>query len=171
MKERTVVASAVEDGLPPKSAEKVEEAVLANLIEEDIWRLSRESLTMRSWTGFRLVLVLFVMGCNQAAYGIDWAVISGINAYDSWHDFFGFGSSGGTYGLINALMNNGMVCGAPFLSLSDVVGHRGVTLLRKPRRYSRLSHAGERAKLEGIYGWPILHGLWRSISLELAIHG
>ncbi|KAL4810036.1 general substrate transporter [Aspergillus unguis] len=129
MKENTVTEKPVEDDLPHKSAFQVEEAVLASLTEEDIWRLSQESLTMRSWTGFRLCLVLFVQGCNQAGFGIDWAVIGGINAYDSWHNYFGFGTSGSTYGLINALMNIGNVCGAPFLALSDIIGRRSVNFI------------------------------------------
>ncbi|KAL4908011.1 hypothetical protein BDW74DRAFT_166575 [Aspergillus multicolor] len=128
-RKETVTAAAVEKDLPPKSIDHVEEAVLASLTEEDLFKLSRESLNMRSWTGVRLCLVLFVQGCNQAGYGIDWAVISGINAYDSWHDYFGFGSSGSTYGLLNALMQIGNACGAPFYSLSDIIGRRSVNFL------------------------------------------
>jgi MFS family permease len=122
-------AETVKEDLPPKSASYVEEAVLASLTEEDVWRLSQESLTMWSWTGVRLSLILFVQGCNQAGFGVDWAVIGGINAYDSWHDYFGFGTSGGTYGLLNALMNIGNVCGAPFLALSDIIGRRSVNFI------------------------------------------
>ncbi|KAL4921900.1 general substrate transporter [Aspergillus aurantiobrunneus] len=129
MKKETVTANVAGDDLPSKSANYVEEAVLASLTEQDVWRLSKESLTMRSWAGVRICLILFVQGCNQAGYGVDWAVISGINAYDSWHDFFGFGTSGGTYGLINALMNIGNVCGAPFLALSDIIGRRSVNFM------------------------------------------
>ncbi|BCS22188.1 putative MFS sugar transporter protein [Aspergillus puulaauensis] len=127
-KEETPVETAKEV-LPAKSASHVEEAVLASLTEEDVWRLSQESLTMWSWTGVRLCLILFVQGCNQAGFGVDWAVIGGINAYDSWHDYFGFGTSGGTYGLLNALMNIGNVCGAPFLALSDIIGRRSVNFI------------------------------------------
>ncbi|KAH8424074.1 putative MFS sugar transporter protein [Aspergillus melleus] len=112
-----------------KAPEHIEEAVLASLTEEDLWKASKEALNLRSWAGFRLFLILFVQGCNQAGYGVDWAVISGINAYDAWHNYFGFGTSGGTYGLINALMNIGNVCGAPFLALSDVVGRRGINFI------------------------------------------
>ncbi|RDW86826.1 putative MFS sugar transporter protein [Aspergillus mulundensis] len=131
MKERkeAVMAAAVEKDLPAKSIDHVEEAVLASLTEDNLFKLSRESLTMRSWTGVRLCLVLFVQGCNQAGYGIDWAVIGGINAYDSWHDYFGFGTSGSTYGLLNALMQIGMACGAPFYSLADIIGRRSVNFL------------------------------------------
>ncbi|PTU21293.1 hypothetical protein P175DRAFT_0434764 [Aspergillus ochraceoroseus IBT 24754] len=118
-----------DNDLPPKSADHVEEAVLASLTDEDIWKLSRESLNVYSWTGFRLFLIMFVMGCNQAGFGVDWAVIGGINALDSWHSYFGFGTSGSTYGLLNALMNIGTVCGAPFLALSDVFGRRGVNFV------------------------------------------
>ncbi|KAL4870964.1 hypothetical protein BDV12DRAFT_40994 [Aspergillus spectabilis] len=129
MTKETATAHAMGDNLPPKSADHVEEAVLASLTEEDVWKLSQQSLTMRSWTGFRICLILFVQGCNQAGYGVDWAVIGGINAYESWHNYFGFGTSGGTYGLINALMNIGNVCGAPFLALSDVIGRRSVNFI------------------------------------------
>ncbi|KAF4175622.1 hypothetical protein CNMCM8694_007341 [Aspergillus lentulus] len=112
-----------------KDGAHIEEVVLANLTEEDVFRISREALDLRSWTGFRLFLIIFVQGCNQAGYGIDWAVISGINALPAWHAYFGFGTSGGTYGLLNALMNIGIVCGAPFLSLADIIGRRGINFL------------------------------------------
>jgi MFS family permease len=112
-----------------KDEAHIEEVVLANLTEEDVFRISREALDLRSWAGFRLFLILFVQGCNQAGYGIDWAVISGINALPAWHTYFGFGTSGGTYGLLNALMNIGTVCGAPFLSLADIIGRRGINFL------------------------------------------
>ncbi|KAJ5674088.1 hypothetical protein N7462_009527 [Penicillium macrosclerotiorum] len=106
--------------------EHIEEVALARLTEEDLWRLSQESLSVWSWTGFRLGLIMFVHGCNQAGYGIDWGVISGINALDSWHAYFGFGTSGSTYGLMNALMSIGSVCGAPFMAFADVIGRRGI---------------------------------------------
>ncbi|KAL2818834.1 general substrate transporter [Aspergillus granulosus] len=115
-----------DEELPPKSAYHVEETVLASLTEENLMKLSRESLNVYSWTGVRLLGILFVMGCNQAGFGVDWAVIGGINSIDAWHDYFGFGTSGGTYGLLNALMNIGTVCGSPFLALSDVFGRRSV---------------------------------------------
>jgi MFS family permease len=108
------------------SQEHVEEIALARLTEEDLWKLSQDSLTLWSWTGVRLGLIMFIHGCNQAGFGIDWGVISGINAMPEWHTYLGFGSSGGTYGLINALMQIGTVCGAPFMALSDVVGRRGI---------------------------------------------
>ncbi|KAJ5211670.1 uncharacterized protein N7498_003316 [Penicillium cinerascens] len=109
--------------------EHIEEIVLTRLTEEDLWKLSQESLTVWSWTGFRLGLIMFVQGCNQAGFGIDWGVISGINALHPWHDYFGFGTTGGTYGLINALMSIGTVCGAPFMALADVIGRRGINFL------------------------------------------
>ncbi|PQE14024.1 MFS sugar transporter protein [Rutstroemia sp. NJR-2017a BBW] len=64
--------------------------------------------------------------CNQAGYGIDWAVISGINAFKPWHTYFGFGTSGVTYGTLNALMTIGTVCGAPFMAFADIIGRRGI---------------------------------------------
>ncbi|KAL3455305.1 general substrate transporter [Aspergillus heterothallicus] len=113
----------------PKSAYHVEETVLASLTEDDLMKLSRESLNIYSWAGLRLCGILFVMGCNQAGFGVDWGVIGGINAIPAWHDYFGFGTSGGTYGLLNAMMQIGTVCGAPFLALSDVIGRRSVNFI------------------------------------------
>ncbi|KAH8602029.1 MFS sugar transporter-like protein [Bisporella sp. PMI_857] len=107
----------------------IEEVVIARLTEEDLFALSQESLRFKSWTSFRLGLIMFVQGCNQAGYGIDWAVISGINAFDQWHDYLGFGTSGVIYGTLNALMTIGSFCGSPFLALSDVIGRRGVNFL------------------------------------------
>ncbi|CAG7992631.1 unnamed protein product [Penicillium olsonii] len=106
--------------------EHVEEIALARVTEEDLWKLSEESLTVWSWTGVRLGLIMFIHGCNQAGFGVDWGVISGINSMGPWHDYFGFGTSGGTYGLLNALMQIGTVCGSPFMALSDVIGRRGI---------------------------------------------
>jgi MFS family permease len=62
-------------------------------------------------------------------YGIDWAVISGINSYDSWHEYFGFGYAGSTYGTINALMTLGNFVGSMFLGLSDIIGRRGINFV------------------------------------------
>lgn len=66
------------------------------------------------------------MGFNQAAYGVDWGVVGGINAFDRWHNYYGFGNTGVTISTINALMQIGIFVGAPFLALSDVIGRRGV---------------------------------------------
>ncbi|KAL1958395.1 hypothetical protein VTO42DRAFT_4496 [Malbranchea cinnamomea] len=112
-----------------RSESHVEEVVIARLTEEDMMTLSAESLNFWSKTGFRLVLVMFVQGCNQAGYGIDWAVIGGLNALDPWHEYFGIGTSGGTLGVINALMTIGTVCGAIFLAMADIIGRRGINFL------------------------------------------
>ncbi|KAJ5361033.1 hypothetical protein N7541_001877 [Penicillium brevicompactum] len=106
--------------------EHVEEVALARVTEEDLWKLSQESLNFWSWTGFRLGLIMFIHGCNQAGFGVDWGVIGGINSMVPWHDYFGFGTAGGTYGLLNALMQIGTVCGSPFMALADVIGRRGI---------------------------------------------
>ncbi|KAJ5540125.1 hypothetical protein N7513_008457 [Penicillium frequentans] len=108
------------------SEEYVEEVALARLTEEDLWTLSQESLNLWSWTGFRLFLIMLVQGFNQAGFGVDWGVIGGIDALQAWHDYFGFGTAGSTYGLINALMSIGTVCGAPFMAFADVIGRRGI---------------------------------------------
>ncbi|KAK3933727.1 putative mfs sugar transporter protein [Diplogelasinospora grovesii] len=107
----------------------VDEVVVNRITEEDLSKISAESLNLKSWAGFRIMLIIIVMGFNQAGYGIDWAVISNINSFDSWHSFFGFGSSGPVIGTINALMLIGTFVGAPFLSLSDVVGRRGINFI------------------------------------------
>lgn len=119
----------------------VEEVAIARLTDDDLYKLSRESFTFRSRAGFRIMLIMFVQGCNQvrkptekratanslqAGYGVDWQVISGINNMSSWHTYFNFGSSGSTYGTLNALMNIGTMCGAPFLTFSDHIGRRGI---------------------------------------------
>ncbi|KAJ5643964.1 uncharacterized protein N7484_006471 [Penicillium longicatenatum] len=109
-----------------KSEEYIEEVALARLTEEDLWKLSQESLSLWSWAGVRLGLIMFVQGCNQAGFGVDWGVIGGIDALDAWHTYFGFGTAGSTYGLINALMSIGTVCGAPFMAFADVIGRRGI---------------------------------------------
>jgi hypothetical protein len=49
-----------------------EEVRIARLTEEDFLTLSAESLTLRSKTGVLIWLYMFVHGCNQAGYGIDW---------------------------------------------------------------------------------------------------
>ncbi|ORY59292.1 sugar transporter [Pseudomassariella vexata] len=107
----------------------VDEVVAARLSEEDMMRISAESLNISSWTGLRICGIMFVMGCNQAGYGIDWAVVGGINAFDSWHDYFGFGEAGVILGTMNALMTIGTFVGAPFLALGDTFGRRGVNFV------------------------------------------
>ncbi|KAF7884126.1 uncharacterized protein EAF01_011549 [Botrytis porri] len=106
--------------------EHVEEVTIARLTEEDLFLLSQESLQFKSWTSFRIFLMMFVQGCGAAGYGIDWAVISGINAFKPWHTYFGFGTSGVTYGTLNALMTIGTICGAPFMAFADIIGRRGI---------------------------------------------
>ncbi|KAH6654859.1 sugar transporter [Truncatella angustata] len=107
----------------------VDEVIATRITEEDMMRHSAQALTFRSKTGWRICLIMFVMGCNQAGFGIDWAVIGGINAYDSWHNYFGFATTGVVIGTINALMTVGTFVGAPFLALADPFGRRGVNFL------------------------------------------
>lgn len=107
----------------------VEEVVATRITEDDMMRISAESLAFRSSTGLRICGIMFVMGCNQAGYGIDWAVISGINSYDSWHEYFNFGTAGVIIGTMNALMTIGTFVGAPFLALGDTFGRRGVNFV------------------------------------------
>ena len=54
------------------SGDHIEEVRIARLTEEDFFTLSAESLQFKSWTMFRLSLIMFVFGCGQAGYGIDW---------------------------------------------------------------------------------------------------
>jgi hypothetical protein len=53
----------------------VDEVVAARITEEDLTRVSEECLTLRSATGWRIFLIMVVMGANQAGYGVDWGVI------------------------------------------------------------------------------------------------
>ncbi|KAF3911787.1 hypothetical protein AA313_de0207001 [Arthrobotrys entomopaga] len=107
----------------------VEEVVVARFTEEDMFQMSRENLNFWSNTGWRIAGIMFVQGCNQAGYGVDWGVIGAINSFPSWHAYYGFGNSGSTYGVLNALMTIGNFCGSPFLALGDVIGRRGVNWL------------------------------------------
>lgn len=98
---------------------QTEEIVVQRITDEDLLRISRDAMP-RFWTktGFRICLIIFLQGCNQAGYGVDWAVISeyscltnsllisntnhhvskgGINAYPAWHKFFGIAVDGGKY--------------------------------------------------------------------------
>ena len=56
----------------------IEEVVIARLTEEEIFRLSEEAFSWKSKAAWRIVGIMFVQGCNQAGYGVDWGVISGI---------------------------------------------------------------------------------------------
>jgi hypothetical protein len=125
-----------------------EEIAVARLTEEDLYRLPQDSLSFKGKAAFGITLIMIVMGRNQAGksilylgrlpvvpgpwltiragYGVDWAVISGINAFEQWHDCFGFGTSGSTFGIITALMTIGIItalmtignfCGSYFLAL------------------------------------------------------
>lgn len=107
-------------------SEFIEEAAIARLTEEDVIAMSKEAIQFRSWATIRICMIIFVQGCNQAGYGIDWAVIGGTNSLPAFHSFFGVPNAGGTYGTIVALMTIGNVAGAPFLALGDVIGRRGI---------------------------------------------
>ena len=63
------------------------------------------------------------------SFGVDWGVISGINAFPKWHEYYGFGTSGSVYGTLNALMTIGIFCGSPFLAFADVIGRRGINFV------------------------------------------
>ncbi|KAK7740493.1 hypothetical protein SLS53_005336 [Cytospora paraplurivora] len=104
----------------------VEEVVVTRVSEEDLMKISRDCLDVHSKAGFRLILVVLVMGFNMAGYGVDWGVIGSINSYDTFHNYFGFPNSGVILGTINGLMTIGTFVGAPFLALGDVIGRRGV---------------------------------------------
>ncbi|KAM5366868.1 hypothetical protein ACJZ2D_010320 [Fusarium nematophilum] len=112
-----------------KAGVAVEEVVTARITDDHLVTKSREAFQLRSRAGWRLFLIMVVMGVNQAAYGIDWGVLSSINSNVHWHEYFGFGNSGSTLGIINALMTIGNFCGAPFLSLADKFGRRSVNFL------------------------------------------
>lgn len=43
-----------------------EEIAVARLTEEDLYQLSRDSLSFKGKTAFRITLIMIVMGCNQA---------------------------------------------------------------------------------------------------------
>lgn len=53
----------IEKGQGDVHAEEIE---IARFTENDIFQVSKDALTLRSWTGVRLGLIMFVMGCNQA---------------------------------------------------------------------------------------------------------
>ncbi|CAJ0552377.1 Ff.00g063560.m01.CDS01 [Fusarium sp. VM40] len=112
-----------------KSGVAVEEVVTARITDDHLITKSREALNLKSRAGFRIFLYMMVMGANQAAYGIDWGVISSINSNVHWHEYFGFENSGSTLGVINALMTIGNFCGAPFLCFSDKIGRRSVNFI------------------------------------------
>ena len=67
------------------NADHIEAVAISRITESDLKKTAEEALTMWSATGFRIFLIMVVQGANQAGYGIDWAVIGGINAVDSWH--------------------------------------------------------------------------------------
>ncbi|GAB5585963.1 hypothetical protein Unana1_00863 [Umbelopsis nana] len=113
-----------------EQADDVEEvAAVAAITDEEMLQMSREAIQFKSMATFRIFLILFVQGCNQAGYGIDWAVISGMNSLPKFHEYFNVPNVGGTYGTIVALMTIGNIVGAPFLSLGDVIGRRGINVL------------------------------------------
>ncbi|KAH8554453.1 putative MFS sugar transporter protein [Umbelopsis sp. PMI_123] len=104
-------------------------AAVEAITDEELEKLSRQAITFWSKATFRIALILFVQGCNQAGYGVDWGVIGGVNSINQFHEYFGFGNAGTTIGIINALMTIGNIAGAPFLSLGDVIGRRGINVV------------------------------------------
>jgi hypothetical protein len=96
--------------------------VLNRVAEDDVMAISESSLVLRSRTGLRIAGIMLVMGVNQAAYGVDWAVMGNINAYDTWHSYFGFGDTGAILATINALSEWNVLLAAP--SLTSISAHR-----------------------------------------------
>jgi hypothetical protein len=113
---------------------------IARLTEDGALLLSAESLCFKSWTSFQLFLTIFAQGCGVAGYGIDWAVISGINAYPAWYNYSGVASSGVTFGTISALMNIGNFREAPFMSFADTNRSKGHQFRWECTCYSNRSH-------------------------------
>jgi MFS family permease len=107
----------------------IEDVVIARLTDEDLFNLSRESLSFNSKASFRIFLLMVVQGINQAGYGVDWSVIGGLNAFDTWHEYFHFATAGEKFATMNALMNAGGMCGAPFLTFADHIGRRGMNFV------------------------------------------
>lgn len=134
----------IKDNAPANEVEAIQK-----LTEDDVYRISREALSLNSMAGLRILGIMFVQGCNQAGYGVDWAVIGGkisrpvfngvaglltvlcigINSLPAWHSYLNFGNSGSTYGVLNALMNIGGLVGALFYGLADVIGRRGINFI------------------------------------------
>ncbi|KAL1608001.1 hypothetical protein SLS60_002940 [Paraconiothyrium brasiliense] len=112
-----------------KAEVHVEEVVVQRISEENLQKESAKALKFWSQTGLRICLIMFIQLCNQSGYGVDWAVIGGLNAFDSWHSYFGFGTAGSTFATLNALMRIGTIAGSPFLAISDVIGRRGTMFI------------------------------------------
>lgn len=51
-----------------------EEVAVAKLTEDDLFRISKEALSFKGKTAFRISLIMIVMGCNQAGECTGWAV-------------------------------------------------------------------------------------------------
>lgn len=112
-----------------QSEDPEEVAAAAAITDEEMLKMSRDAIQFKSMATFRIFLILFVQGCNQAGYGVDWAVIGGVNSLPKFHSYFNVPNDGGTMGTIVALMTIGNIVGAPFLSLGDVIGRRGINVL------------------------------------------
>ena len=53
-----------------------EEIAVARLTEEDLYRLSQDSLSFKGKVAFRITLIMIVMGCNQAGNFIPCPTVS-----------------------------------------------------------------------------------------------
>ena len=53
-----------------------EEIAVARLTEEDLYRLSQDSLSFKGKAAFRITLIMIVMGCNQAGKFIPCPTVS-----------------------------------------------------------------------------------------------
>jgi hypothetical protein len=159
--------------------------VLNRVAEDDVMAISESSLVLRSRTGLRIAGILLVMGVNQAAYGVDWAVMGNINAYATWHDYFGFGDTGAILATINALSTfNPVAC-----SFADIISAHWKCLwstlpcslrclwsskrqFRRKRPYHhRRNHAVSSAEPSCLHGRSIHSWLWDSLVYLFSIHG
>jgi hypothetical protein len=61
-----------------RDVDNIEEVVIARLTEEEIFKMSEEAFSWKSKASLRMAGVLFVQGCGQSGFGLDWAIISGI---------------------------------------------------------------------------------------------
>ncbi|EKD20139.1 uncharacterized protein L3040_002188 [Drepanopeziza brunnea f. sp. 'multigermtubi'] len=133
----------------------LEEVVLARLTEDDVYALSQDSLHFKSWTSFRIFLLMLVMGCNQAGYGIDWTVIGVCGApFLALSDVIGRRGINflGNFIVILAALLQGLSTNlAMFMAGRFFLGF-GSALMSAPQYMGEVAPAHLRGRLVGLFG-------------------
>ncbi|CAI7653877.1 unnamed protein product [Penicillium bialowiezense] len=114
-----------------ETVENVNESRHITDIDERLQALIQSSLPFYRKRNLTTLYLLMIPGCLLPAVtlGFDAAMMNGLQAIETWVDYFG-DPNGSLLGLLTAILSLGAICGTPFISMvGDKYGRRKGLLL------------------------------------------